>query len=144
MEAHAADIRPVAHPGQALRLPGVGAGLGRGTVVLYLSLIVLLPLAALVEQIASKAGSAHFWDQVTSPQAVALARADRVCSLIVVVINGVFGTIIAWLLVRDEFPGKSVVNAIIDLPFALPTIVASLILIELYGNPQPVRDRHRR
>ncbi len=55
-----------------------------------------------------------------------------------VAINAVFGTIIAWLLVRDEFPGKSVVNAVIDLPFALPTIVASLTLLELYGNDSPV------
>ena len=61
-----------------------------------------------------------------------------ICSLIVVAINAVFGTIIAWLLVRDEFPGKSAVNAVIDLPFALPTIVASLTLIELYGTHSPI------
>src|SRR5205085_832425 len=58
-------------------------------------------------------------------------------SLIVVLINGFFGTILAWLLVRDEFPGKAVINAVIDLPFALPTIVASLILIELWGDKSP-------
>jgi sulfate transport system permease protein len=61
-----------------------------------------------------------------------------VCSLIVVVINGVFGTILAWLLVRDKFPGKSAVNAVIDLPFALPTIVASLTLLTLYGADSPL------
>ena len=61
-----------------------------------------------------------------------------IASLIVVVINGVFGTIIAWVLVRDEFPGKAIVNAVIDLPFALPTIVAGLTLIALYGANSPI------
>ena len=61
-----------------------------------------------------------------------------ICSLIVVVINAIFGTILAWILVRDEFPGKSLVNAVIDLPFALPTIVASLTLLALYGNDSPI------
>jgi sulfate transport system permease protein len=120
-----------------LRLPGVGAGLGRGLVVLWLSLIVLLPLAALLDKSLSL-GLGHFWDQVTSPAAVASLELILICSLIVVAINAVFGTIVAWLLVRDNFPGKSIVNAIIDLPFALPTIVASLILIELWGKNSPV------
>jgi sulfate/thiosulfate transport system permease protein len=61
-----------------------------------------------------------------------------VCSLIVVAINAVMGTIIAWVLVRDEFRGKGLLNAVIDLPFALPTIVASLVLITLYGNTSPI------
>jgi sulfate transport system permease protein len=119
-----------------MRLPWVGAGLGRGMVVLYLSLIVLLPLAALTSQ-AFEDGFSTFWHQVTSPQAVRSLELTVIASLIVVAINAVFGTIIAWLLVRDEFPGKSVVNAVIDLPFALPTIVASLTLITLYGNDSP-------
>jgi sulfate/thiosulfate transport system permease protein len=134
MEAHAATESTA--PRAGIRLPGVGAGVGRGTVVLYLSLIVLLPLAALTSQ-AFEGGLGTFWTQVTSPQAVRSLELTVVCSLIVVVINGFFGTIIAWLLVRDHFPGKSAVNAIIDLPFALPTIVASLILIELYGVNSP-------
>lgn len=132
MEAHAAN-RPAA-PRAGLRLPG--AGLGRGTVVLYLSLIVLLPLAAVAGK-AFEGGLDTFWSQVTSPPALRALELTVVCSLIVVVINSVFGTIIAWLLVRDQFPGKAVVNAVIDLPFALPTIVASLILIELYGVHSP-------
>jgi sulfate transport system permease protein len=137
MSAHPASAPPVAAPPRAgIRLPWVGAGLGRGTVVLYLSLIVLLPLAALAAQ-AFDDGLSTFWTQVTSPQAVRSLELTVVCSLIVVAINAVFGTIIAWLLVRDEFPGKSVVNAVIDLPFALPTIVASLILLELYGTHSP-------
>jgi sulfate transport system permease protein len=134
MEAHA-QSRPVS-PRAGIRLPGVGTGLGRGSVVLYLSLIVLLPLAALVSK-AFEGGLNTFWTQVTSPQALRSLELTFTCSLIVVVINGLFGTIIAWLLVRDQFPGKSIVNAVIDLPFALPTIVASLVLIELYGANSP-------
>ncbi|HEY5052281.1 MAG TPA: sulfate ABC transporter permease subunit CysT [Solirubrobacterales bacterium] len=135
MEAHASTA--AAPRGSGFRLPWVGAGLGRGTVALYLSVIVLLPLAALVSQ-SFEGGLSTFWTQVTSPQAVRSLELTVVCSLIVVVINAVFGTIIAWLLVRDEFPGKAAVNAVIDLPFALPTIVAGLTLIALYGNESPV------
>jgi sulfate transport system permease protein len=115
----------------------VGAGLGRGVVVLWLSIIVLLPLAALLDKSLSE-GLGHFWDQVSSPGAKSSLELILVCSLIVVAINAVFGTIVAWLLVRDNFPGKSIINAIIDLPFALPTIVASLILIQLWGKNSPV------
>jgi sulfate transport system permease protein len=115
----------------------VGAGLGRGLVVLYLSVLVLLPLAALADKSLS-GGLGHFWEQVTQPQAVNSLELTLIASLIVVIINAFFGTILAWLLVRDEFPGKAFVNAVIDLPFALPTIVASLILIELWGTKSPL------
>jgi len=124
-------------PRAGIRLPGVGAGLGRGVVVIYLSIFVLLPLAALTDQSLSS-GLGEFWHQVSSDQAVRSLRITVEASLLVVLINAIFGTIIAWLLVRDQFPGKAVVNAIIDLPFALPTIVASLILIQLWGNNSPV------
>jgi sulfate transport system permease protein len=134
MEAHAAN--PSAAPRAGFRLPGVGAGLGRGTVVLYLSVIVLLPLAALTSQ-AFEGGLGEFWKQVTSPQAVRSLELTVIASLIVVTLNAFFGTILAWLLVRDEFPGKAAVNAVIDLPFALPTIVASLTLMALYGPKSP-------
>jgi sulfate/thiosulfate transport system permease protein len=135
MEAHAAH--PSSAPRAArLRLPGVGAGLGRGLVVLYLSVLVLLPLAALAEKSLSE-GLDSFWTQVTAPAAINALELTVGASLIVVIINGFFGTILAWLLVRDDFPGKGVVNAVIDLPFALPTIVASLILIELWGKHSP-------
>lgn len=123
-------------PRAGIRLPGVGAGLGRGMVVLYLSLIVLLPLAALTDQSLTQ-GLGHFWDQVTQPQAVKSLKLTLIASLIVVLINAFFGTILAWLLVRDEFPGKAAINAVVDLPFALPTIVASLILIQLWGAKSP-------
>src|SRR6201995_3201528 len=137
MEAHAAHS-PVAPPrARHFRLPGVGAGLGRGVVVLWLSIIVLLPLAALLDKSLSE-GLGQFWDSVSSGPAKSALELILVCSLIVVAINGFFGTIVAWLLVRDNFPGKSIINAIIDLPFALPTIVASLILIELWGKNSPV------
>ena len=137
MSAHPASAPPVSVPPRAgIRLPWVGAGLGRGTVVLYLSVIVLLPLAALTSK-AFEGGLDTFWAQVTSPQAVRSLELTVIASLIVVAINAVFGTIIAWILVRDKFPGQSAVNAVIDLPFALPTIVASLILIELYGTHSP-------
>jgi sulfate/thiosulfate transport system permease protein len=137
MSAHPATADSVEAPRAGIRLPGVGAGLGRGLVVLYLSLLVLLPLAALTSKSLS-GGLGHFWEQVTQPQAVNSLELTLVASLIVVLINGFFGTILAWLLVRDEFPGKAVVNAVIDLPFALPTIVASLILIELWGTKSPL------
>jgi sulfate/thiosulfate transport system permease protein len=124
-------------PRAGIRLPGVGAGLGRGLVVLYLSAIVLLPLAALTSQSLSQ-GLGEFWRQVSQGQALRSLQLTLVASLIVVLINAVFGTIVAWLLVRDRFPGKAALNAVIDLPFALPTIVASLILIQLWGANSPL------
>jgi sulfate transport system permease protein len=119
-----------------LRLPGLGVGLGRGLVGLYLSLFVLLPLAAVLDESLS-GGLGAFWDSVTGAQSLAALKLTVACSLIVVAINAVFGTIIAWVLVRDEFRGKALVNALIDLPFALPTIVAGLTLLTLYGADSP-------
>jgi sulfate transport system permease protein len=137
MSAHPASATSVPAAPRARRPPPRGgAGLGRGLVVLYLSVLVLLPLAALTNQSLSE-GLGTFWDQVTSTQALRSLELTLVASLIVVAINAVFGTILAWLLVRDEFPGKAAINAVIDLPFALPTIVASLILIELWGPKSP-------
>jgi sulfate transport system permease protein len=137
MEAHPANLPAPTASRAGLRLPGVGTGVGSGMVVLYLSIIVLLPLAAVASE-AFSLGLGHFWEQVTSPLAVKSLKLTVVCSLIVVVLNGIFGTILAWLLVRDDFPGKSIINAVIDLPFALPTIVASLVLLSLYGSDSPL------
>ncbi|HEX5592563.1 MAG TPA: sulfate ABC transporter permease subunit CysT [Solirubrobacterales bacterium] len=137
MEAHPANLPAPRQHRAGIRLPGLGVGFGGGMVVLYLSIIVLLPLAAVASE-AFTLGLGHFWEQVTSPLAIKSLKLTVVCSLIVVVINGFFGTILAWLLVRDKFPGKSIVNAVIDLPFALPTIVASLILLTLYGADSPL------
>ena len=74
-----------------------------------------------------------FWNEVTNPQAQAAIKLTLTISAIVVVVNAIFGTLIAWVLVRDEFPGKSIVNSVIDLPFALPTAVAGIALATLYG-----------
>src|SRR5919107_6249191 len=83
-------------------------------------------------------GTDSFWTAVTNPQAVAALKLTLIASLAVVLINAVFGTLIAWVLVRDDFPGKSAVDSLIDLPFALPTIVAGLTLLALYGPDSPI------
>jgi sulfate/thiosulfate transport system permease protein len=103
----------------------------------YLSVIVLIPLAAVVAK-AFDGGWGTFWDAIGNPQAVATLKLTFVVSLVVVAINAVLGTLTAWVLVRDSFRGKSVVNALIDLPFALPTIVAGLTLIAVYGAQGPL------
>ena len=105
--------------------------------MLYLSVIVMLPLAALTAK-AFDGGFGEFWDQVSQPQAVAALKLTLGVSVAVTFVNVVMGTLIAWVLVRDEFPGKSIVNTLIDLPFALPTIVAGLTLLALYGARSPI------
>jgi sulfate/thiosulfate transport system permease protein len=111
--------------------------LGGGLLGIYLSVLVLLPLAALLAQ-ADKGGQAAIWREISSPQAVAAIKLTLVVSAIVVALNAFFGTLIAWVLVRDQFPGKRVVNSLIDLPFALPTIVAGVVLLALYGKGSPL------
>jgi sulfate/thiosulfate transport system permease protein len=103
----------------------------------YLSLIVLLPLAAIVVR-SAEGGWETFWNAITDPQAVAALRITLLASLAVVLVNAVFGTVIAFVLVRDDFRGKPLMNAVIDLPFALPTIVAGLTLLALYGPKGPL------
>jgi sulfate/thiosulfate transport system permease protein len=95
--------------------------------------MVLLPIAAVVAS-SLEGGIGAFWDAVSAPQAVAALKLTVISSFIVVAINVVSGTAIAWVLVRDQFPGKRFVNSVIDLPFALPTIVAGLTLLALYGD----------
>jgi len=120
-----------------LRRPRERAGaLGLGVTTLWLSLIVLLPLAALVAR-SFDGGVGTFWEAVTNRQAVAALRFTLLISLAVAAVNAVMGTVVAWVLVRDEFPGKRFVNALIDLPFALPTIVAGIVLLALYGPRSP-------
>jgi sulfate transport system permease protein len=97
----------------------------------------MLPIAALLTK-AGSGGTSAFWREITSPEALASIKLTLAASAIVVVVNAVFGTIIAWVLVRDEFPGKRIVHSLIDLPFALPTIVAGLVLLSLYGKGSPV------
>jgi sulfate transport system permease protein len=100
----------------------------------YLSVVVLLPIAAL----AWTAHKTPFWEAVSSPEAVASLKLSLGTAVIVAAINAVVGTITAWVLVRDDFPGKSSMNAVIDLPFALPTIVGGLTLLALYGPQSPI------
>ncbi|KGI68934.1 sulfate ABC transporter permease subunit CysT [Mycolicibacterium rufum] len=108
-----------------------------GAATLWLSVIVLLPLAAIVWQ--SATGGWHaFWSAVTSNAALESFRVTLTVSIGVTLINAVFGVIVAWVLTRDDFPGKRLVDSVIDLPFALPTIVASLVMLALYGPNSPV------
>jgi sulfate transport system permease protein len=102
-----------------------------------MSVIVLIPLAAVVANAASH-GLGSLWSSVTSSVALSALEVTLGASLVVAVISGVMGTLVAWVLVRDEFPGKRIVNGLIDLPFALPTIVAGLTLIALYGPQSPL------
>jgi len=131
------DPTPVARRRKLARVTGSVGPLGIGVATLWLSVIVLLPLAALTAT-AFDEGISGFWDAVTAPVALASLRVTLFVSIIVALINVVMGTIIAWVLVRDEFPGKRIVNSMIDLPFALPTIVASIVLLSLYGPQSPI------
>jgi sulfate/thiosulfate transport system permease protein len=115
---------------------GAGA-LGKGLMGIYLSVLVLLPISALVAK-SSSGGLSAFWREISNPEAVAAIKLTLITSVIVVILNAIFGTLIAWVLVRDEFPGKRIVNALIDLPFALPTIVAGVVLLALYGKSSPI------
>jgi sulfate transport system permease protein len=126
-----------AAPEGVARLASASGGLLRGIVMTYLSLVVLIPLAAVAVRSAS-GGLGAFWRSVTSPEALAAVRLSFVAALLVTVVNLVAGTAIAWVLARDEFPGKSIINALIDLPFALPTIVAGVTLLALYGQSSPL------
>jgi sulfate transport system permease protein len=132
-----ADTAVARPPREGLRFPLGGAALTRGAATLWISLIVLLPLAAVFSR-AFDDGLGHFFDAITDKEAVAAIKLTLVSSLIVVAINAVMGTLIAWVLVRDDFRGKRLLNSIIDLPFALPTIVASLVLLSLYGPNSPI------
>jgi sulfate transport system permease protein len=104
--------------------------------VAYLSVIALIPLAAVVAR-STDEGWDGFWSSVSNPQAVAALKLTLITSFVIVAINALTGTLIAWVLVRDEFRGKGIVNSLIDLPFALPTIVAGLTLLALYGPDGP-------
>nr|WP_319945119.1 sulfate ABC transporter permease subunit CysT [Nocardia macrotermitis] len=120
-----------------LRVTGSVGPLGIATAVLWLSVIVLLPLAALAFHAFDK-GWSGFWSAATAPAALDALRVTIILSVLVALLNVVMGTLVAWVLVRDDFPGKSIVNSLIDLPFALPTIVASIVMLALYGPDSPI------
>ncbi len=117
----------------SLRKPSVlpGFGLTLGFTLCYLSLIVLIPLAGLILA-AAGLGWSGFWSAVTTPRVLSAFRVSFGTSLIAAVINAFFGLMVAWVLVRYSFPGKRIVDAIVDLPFALPTAVAGIALTSLY------------
>ena len=114
-----------------------GSALSVGFVTAFLSVVVALPIAALVWS-STKGGGSGFWAAVSSPEAVAALKLTLAVAAVAALTNAVLGTLTAWVLVRDEFRGKAVVNAVIDLPFALPTIVAGLLLLTFYGPQSPV------
>jgi sulfate transport system permease protein len=105
--------------------------------VIYLSLLVLIPLAAVVYS-STQNGAAGFWAAVTAPDARSALVLTLAAAALVTVVNTVMGTVLAWVLIRDCFPGRSLVDALVDLPIVLPTIVAGLVLVELYGPSSPV------
>ena len=117
--------------------PSLGPALSGGLVILYLSVLVLIPLGAVVVH-ATDHGWSGFWAQVHSPFAWSALKLTVGMSVLVALINLVMGTAIAWVLVRDRLPGRQVLDTIIDLPFALPTIVAGVTLIVLFGPKSPI------
>ena len=135
MSAVALAPRPARRRRRRTIAGGVGP-IGLGVATLWLSVIVLLPLAAVFAK-ALEDGPKALWDAATAGPALAALQLTVSISVIVALINVVTGTLIAWVLVRDDFRGKSFVNALIDLPFALPTIVASIVLLSLYGPRSP-------
>ena len=135
--------QPPELPAVRRRSVPTGTLLAAGTVLGYLSVIVLIPLAALVAT-SSHAGWHGIWQSVSNREAVAALELTLWISLAVALVDAVMGTLIAWVLVRDDFRGKEVVNALIDLPFALPTIVAGLTLLALYGPHGGSGDPPRR
>jgi len=112
-------------------LPGFGLSLG--FTLLYLGLIVLLPLSATFLKTAGMTMT-EFWATVTSPRVVASYRLSFGASLLAGGLNAVFGLVVAWVLVRYQFPGKRIVDALVDLPFALPTAVAGIALAAIYAE----------
>jgi len=114
-----------------------GAGLGLGIAMLWFSLLVLLPLSAIVARAAS-GGWENYVNVLQNDQTWAAVVLTVKAAAIVTLINMVMGTVIAWVLVRDRFRGKSLLNLVIDVPFAMPTIVAGLVLLALYGQKSPL------
>ena len=114
-----------------------GSGIGLGIAMLWFSLLVLIPLTAVIVT-ASEGGWANFWRTVTNDQTAHAIKLTLLAAAVVTVVNVFAGTAIAWVLVRDRFFGKALLELIIDIPFALPTIVAGLVLLSLYGNESPL------
>ena len=112
-------------------LPGFGLSLGY--TVFYVGLLVLLPLAAMIIK-ASSLGPREFWTKVTDDRALAAYQLSFGSAFAGSLLNAVFGVLVAWVLVRYRFPGRSIVDALVDLPFALPTAVAGIALTTVYAE----------
>ena len=125
-----------APPEGVLRL-GPSSGLALGLVLLWMSILVILPLAAVLLTSTSN-GFAAFVDTITSPAVAASIRLTVTMAAAATAVNTVLGTLVAWVLVRDRFAGRRLLSLVIDVPFALPTIVAGLVLIALYGSKSPL------
>lgn len=113
------------------------SGIGLGIAMTWFSLLVLIPLCAVVVT-ASEGGWAAFWTAVSNPQTRSAIVLTVSQAGLVTLVNILMGTLVAWVLVRDRFPGKAVLELLIDIPFALPTIVAGLVLLSLYGRDSPL------
>lgn len=111
-------------------LPGFTLSLG--TSLLFVCLILLLPLSALVMQL-SQMTLAQYWTVITDPQVVAAYRVTLLAAAVASLFNGLFGMLLAWILTRYRFPGRALLDALVDLPFALPTAVAGLTLASLFS-----------
>jgi sulfate transport system permease protein len=110
-----------------------GFGLTMGYTVFYLSVIVLIPLSAMFVR-AGSLGWSHFWQTISNPRAVEAYKLTFGAALTAASINAVFGFVVAWVLVRYTFPGKRLVDAFVDLPFALPTAVSGIALVTIYSR----------
>ena len=124
-------------PARAVNALNRSSSLALGVSLVWLSLLVLIPLSAVVVQ-ATTGGWDGFITVLTNPQTIAALKLTVFQAVMVTLLNVVMGTTIAWVLVRDRFPGASILDVIIDLPFALPTIVAGLVLLSLYGPKSPI------
>lgn len=113
-------------------LPGFGPTLGFS--LLYLGLMVLLPISALVLFSMTNLSAAEFWQVVSSPRVVASFQLSFVAALVAALINSLFGLILAWILVRYEFPGRRLIDTLIDLPFAMPTAVSGIALCAIFAG----------
>lgn len=125
--------RRAVRPGRLTAASGVGLGVA----MIWFSLLVLIPLSAVVIT-AAEGGWGAFWRSISNEQTAAAIRLTVGTAAAVTVVNVVMGTMIAWVLVRDEFFGKRALELLIDIPFALPTIVAGLVLLSLYGSDSPL------
>jgi sulfate transport system permease protein len=132
-----AAARRVLRPTDTTLKLGKTSGVSLGVSVTWLSLLVLIPLAAVVAK-GTSGGWSGFWNDVSTPAAWHALRLTVLSSLGVSAVNAVMGTLVAWVLVRDSFPGKRLLEVVIDIPFALPTIVAGVVLLALYGQTSPI------